>query len=565
MHLQISSIKNKIKHRLNLENLIYAILFILLVIFVLYPVILIFIRSFYVNDSFTFLNYKSTFLDKNTYKAIKNTFFVSILVLFLTWIIGGSLAYIKVKTRYKYKKLIDLFVFMTFTIPAYILAVTWILGLSRGGYLSRILKLINKESVYDFNAYSLLATSIVLAVHMYPIVYYGVSNAFKLTGNNLEQSAKVSGLSRIAIIKNITVPLVIPAFISTGILVISRSISNYGVTSLLAVPSGFDLLATRVFSSMSDLDLGVVAVQSVLIIAISFLLFFSSSLLIKNKHFYIKEFVEEEKENDKKSIMLNIFLIVFFLITFFLPFLIIIVSSFFKRWGLSFKLENLTFNNYKILFGKNKILIEPLINSIKIGLLGGLLSTFLASLIVFISKTNKCAKNSLLLYISLIPIAVPNIVLAIAAMFAWINPPLKLYGTFYILLITYVILFLPISIKQIDGASKNIDKSLDEVSRTMGINIMKRYFTLFLPQIKDSLYISFIMCFLIALKEIPISLMLYSVGNKTLGVMMFTIQTNSYGLEMTSAISVIIIFMSLVGRFLLYYIKKRSSLHGSRN
>lgn len=559
MHLQASSIKNKIRHKINLENFIYALLFILLIIFVLYPIFLVFVRSFYINGVFSVESYTNTFLNKSTYRAIKNTFIVSSIVLILTWIIGGGLAYIRVKTNYKYRKLIDVFVFLTFTIPAYILAVTWILGLSRGGYLSRLIKLISNEAVYDYNAYSLFAASIVLTVHMYPIVYYGVSNALKLTGNSLEEAAKVCGLSKKTTIKNITLPLVLPAFLSTGILVVSRSISNYGVTSLLAVPSGNDLLVTRVFSSMSDLDLGVVAVQSIFIISISFLLFFLSNFLIKNKRYYIKEYTKETNKKYEKNIFINIFLIIFFFITFFLPFLIIIISSFFKRWGLSFELSNLTLNNYKMLFGKNKILVEPLINSLKIGIIGGLFSTLFSSLIVYINKNKESKKNNLLMYISLLPIAVPNIILAIAAMFAWINPPIKLYGTFYILLITYIVLFLPICIKQIEGGTKNIDNSLNEVSKTMGINIIKRYFILFIPQIKDSLYISFIMCFLIALKEIPISLMLYSAGNKTLGVMMFTVQTNSYGLEMTSAISVIIIFMSLVGRILLYSIKKGCS------
>jgi iron(III) transport system permease protein len=142
-------------------------------------------------------------------------------------------------------------------------------------------------------------------------------------------------------------------------------------------------------------------------------------------------------------------------------------------------------------------------------------------------------------------------ILAVAAMFAWINEPFKLYGTGAIIIVTYVVLFIPICIKQILGGVNNIDPSLDFAAQTVGIRLMKRFNRIFMPQIKNSLIAGFIICFLISLKEIPISLLLYTTDTKTLGVMLFTIQSNSYGLEMTSTVSVVVIALSITGNIIL--------------
>ena len=67
--------------------------------------------------------------------------------------------------------------------------------------------------------------------------------------------------------------------------------------------------------------------------------------------------------------------------------------------------------------------------------------------------------------------------------------------------------------------------------------------------------------FLIAFREIPISLLLYSKGNETVGVLLFTIQSNSYGLEMTSTIAVIVILISIIGNIILNKMSEKRWMH----
>jgi len=167
----------------------------------------------------------------------------------------------------------------------------------------------------------------------------------------------------------------------------------------------------------------------------------------------------------------------------------------------------------------------------------------------------------LLMGVSGLPLSIPNIALAICAIFAWINPPLKLYGTKWIFIVTYTALFIPIIIEQIKGISENISPALDTSARTLGIPITGRIFKLFLPQLSRGVLAGWIISFLIALREIPISLLLTSKGNETVGVLLFTLQSNSYGMEMTSTVAIFVILISIIGNLIVNKIYNKSMIY----
>jgi|SRR6056297_63179 len=550
-----TKVKNENQQGVNLTNSLPIVLLVIVSIFILYPIIILVISSFSRYGHFSLENYKITFASSTTFKAFINTLKMALITLTGTWIAGGFLAFVRHKTDFKYKKTLDNFVFLSFTIPAYILSISWIEVLTRGGYLNRILKVVFPTITYRFNAYTIFSSAIILILHLYPLVYYGVGNALKLLNGDIEQAARVCGIARFQILIRVILPLVMPSFISTGLLVISRSMANFGVPAQVSLPTGNEVLTTRIFSSMSDLNLGVVAVLSVILILIAVAIFLISEKFTQKKYYN----VNADNKNINVSVIklgkwkqaINIAVIIFFVFSVIIPFITIIISSFFKRWGLPFSKESFTISNYVRLFSQENLLTQPLFNSLIYGIVGATIASLIASLIVYlyVYRNNKASKW--LMNIAQLPIAVPNMILAVAAMFAWINEPFKLYGTSSIIVITYIVLFIPICIKQMLGSSENLDKELDKAAITMNINIYIRYTKLFLPQIKDSLLSGFLICFLISLKEIPISLLLYTSTTKTLGVMMFTVQSNSYGLEMTSTISVIVIFFSFIGHIVL--------------
>jgi iron(III) transport system permease protein len=330
--------------------------------------------------------------------------------------------------------------------------------------------------------------------------------------------------------------------------------ANFGVVAQLALPVGKEVLTTRIFSAISQLDLSLVSVLSLILVLISYLFFICSEKIISKNRYYLRELKDDRKYRinlGRCRWFVNGLVILFFMVVTIIPMITILVSSFLKRWGLEVCFENMTIKNYMMVLFDNQLIRNSLFNSISYGIIAATTAAFMGSVIVYLHKNIGSGKSRLLMNISQLSITFPNMILAIGAIFAWINEPIKLYGTRWIIIVTYIALFIPMIIKQIKGLAENIDESMDKSARTMGIPITKRFFRLFVPQINKGIVSGWIVCFLIALREIPISLLLYSKGTETIGVMLFTVQSNSYGLEMTSTIAVIIITVSIIGNILI--------------
>ncbi len=556
---------NRAKSGLNAQNLILLVSVILVLWIIGYPLLNIVKNSFMEDGSLDLSAYASVFSAQQTYQALCNTLLVAAGVLLLAGLIGGSLAFLVEKTDFRYKKTVRFLVFLEFCIPSYIIAVSWIQITARGGYYHRFLRLFDPNISYVFSPYSFIAVIIVLSVHLYPLVFFGVSNALRKNQGVLENAAKLSGASSFTVFKSVTLPLVMPSFLSVGLLVFSRATANFGIPALLALPFGGEVLTTRIYKAISELDLQSLSVLSLLLIAISYALYAAAEGWVKRRAFYTETSgaVSARKQTalGGKRWIAEFFTGIFFILVLVIPLITLLLSSFMKRWGLTVSTGNMTLHNYRLVLFENAMMKRAFLNSLLYGTVSAGAAVCMAVIIVYLHRFARSRTTGFLAAVASLPLAVPNIILAVGAIFAWINPPFKLYGTCWIIMLTYTVLFIPICIKQILGLSQTVNPSIDLAARTLGVPIAHRITQLFMPQVLRGAAAGFLLSFLIAFREIPISLLLYSKGNETAGVLLFTIQSNSYGLEMTSTIAVIVILISVAGNLLVQNLCEKRLVH----
>lgn len=536
---------------------------IILSVFILYPFSILLLRSLGISaesfkpgiDIFTRI-----FSKRGTWKALVNTIYTALLVTVLTAIVSGILAWLVVRTDFHFKRLIKNLSFLTFIIPPYILALSWLEFLGRNGYLHRILGYIFGLKEYTLEYYSITAVAIVMSIHLYPLVFMALCNALEKHDPSLENAAIMSGATAWKTTFSITIPLIIPSFLSIGLLVFSRTMANFGVPALLALPVRKEVLTTRIYASLSDLNIDEATALSLLLVFLSGLVFTSYTLIFRKKSFATVNYIGKKPKLYSLGKRKGIITAVVFLfqgITTILPLVTIFLSSFLKRWGLPLKLEYLTLNNYIQLFFKNDQAATAFRNSIFYGITGATFAALIGSGIAFISHSSVVKGRKVLELIASWPMAFPNIVLAVAAILAWNTPPLALYGTPWIIIVTYMVLFTPIIMKNVTGLIQNHDRTQTLAARISGASPFRSFLDVTFPAISPGIKSGWLLCFLIALKEIPISLMLYSSGQETLGVLLFGMQSQSYGLEMTSTLAVVIIGLIFIGNIMIQTGKRR--------
>ncbi len=242
-----------------------------------------------------------------------------------------------------------------------------------------------------------------------------------------------------------------------------------------------------------------------------------------------------------------------------------LISSFLKRWGLPLELQYFTLNNYRELFVFGGKTSKAFANSITYGVVAASLALVIGGATSYFAHSAKTTRSKILEAIATWPMAFPNIVLAVAAILAWNRGPLRLYGTPWAIILTYMVLFIPIVMKQVTGLIQNHDKSLLYAARLSGASPFKSFITITLPILSPGLKSGFIICFLIALREIPISLMLYFSGQETVGILLFGMQSQEYGLEMTSALSILIIVLLILGNIIVKHITRKHTYGKTQN
>jgi len=493
--------------------------------------------------------------DPATWKAFFTSLRAAFSVTILSTAIGGCLAWIEVKTDFPFKRAMRFFPLLAFIIPPYILGLAWLQFFGRNGYFERLLTAIFQIGEYNLRYYSVGAVVAVMTLHLYPLMYMSLRNALKQQDRNLERAALLSGASLLVTVRAVTLPLLLPSVLSTGLLVFSRTMANFTVPALLALPARKDFLTTRIFSALSGLDLASAAALSILLVAVSTVLF-RGQLVFMKKNLAAAHTGEDSDGRPlfllgkkRYPVMTAVFL--FAALTTLLPLGTMLISSFLKRWGLPLRPEYFTLENYRQLLMLNGKAAMAFRNSVLYGVVAAAFALIIGGSTAYLAHTARTKAAGLLEAVASWLMAFPNIVLAVAAIMAWNSLPVGIYGTPWVIILTYMVLFIPIVMKQVSGLIQNHDRSLVAAARLSGASPLGSFVNVTLPAIAPGLKSGFLVCFLIALREIPISLMLYSSGQETLGVLLFGMQSQSYGLEMTSALAMLIIVLILAGNLLI--------------
>jgi len=534
-----------------------AVVTLLLLVLVAYPFMVLVAKSFGITVhgvAFTCNAYLRAFSDKQTLTALGNTFYVAVGVTVLASLIGGGLAWLVTRTDLPFKKGIRLTIFLTFIIPSYIMAVAWIELLGRNGYISRFLIDIFKLADLPVEIYSLEGVIFIMTIHLYPLVFMAISNALKTTEPALEKAAILCGASRFKALISITFPLVLPSILSIGLLVFNRAMSCFGVAAVIGLPTGNYILPTRILGALSSLDLPLATAVSMILVLCSAFAFLLHNLLLRKKRYT----VVTSSSCSPVLISLGLWRVVvisavflFMVFTTVLPLMTIIMSSFLKMWGLNPTLGNITFGNYyKILFDED-LTVRALRNSVMFGALAATAAVVLGSVVSYVSNKTRLKGRRLLEFLATWPMAIPGTVMAVAAILTWINPPLKLYGTPWIILVTYIAACLPFVVKNVSGLVQNLDPVLEKATRVAGASWLRTYKDVTIPIIMPGLRTGWILSFLFALREIPISIMLYTYGSETIGVLLFNLRSDTGGLETISAVAVIVIILTILGNLLI--------------
>jgi len=533
-----------------LVNILAALLFLLLVLFLLYPIVAVLIKSFKGGEGFTLSHYVKFFTKGYYFQSLTNTLVLGLINTVVCVTVGFCLAYLTTRGPLRLRKPLKLISMMPLIAPPYLFAISLIILFGHNGIMTKFFGI--KWSLYGF-------TGVVIAQTMafIPLAYLMIENTLMSLNPNLEESAYDLGASEITIIRTVTIPLLAPGILKAGLLVFVMTIAEFGNAAILGGRTPF--LAPDTYSMIigeADFEMG--SVLSVILIIPCIIIFFLHNYLLTGKKFTTIGGKPVASEPRKMTLLVEVpFLIISFVaaLAIVVSFTVVLFASFTKIFGV---------NNQFVL--KHVLNFESnlaIYNSIKVSLIAAFIGAIIGTLLAYVIVRGKFFGRSFIEMASLSGFALPGTVVGIGYLLAFNAPPLKLTGGIMILALNCVFRFLAVGVEA--GISKlhQISIEMEEASLDLGANFLTTFSKIVLPLMFPAFIAGFIYTFMTAIVSLSAVVFLVSPGFELAAVRIF--DNAVYGeIGVASATTMKLVVIVVICMVILGYLTKKTGFDISK-
>jgi iron(III) transport system permease protein len=527
--------------------MIAAGLFVLLL--VVYPLWQVFLRSFLDAGDFSLKSYRKVFAHPSYYRALLNSVWISCASGALCMALGTFLAFLVVRTDLPFKKSLRMLLVLPYALPSFFAAIAWIQLLGPQGYVARVFLQLFPGQSLPWNIYSAGGIIFVLTVHYFILVFITVAGALERMDASLEEAARASGASTYRIMREITLPLVVPAILAGGLLAFIGALANFGIPALLGMRARFFVLTTSIYNALAIPDFGLATALSGMLVLVAL---FSMALQFGfqkggGRYTVISGKAVHPAELKLRALRYPFFFgtATFVLFISLLPILSMFMTALLQYWAAPLTSAAFTLQNFAYVL-KLEAARRAIANSLILAALAATVTMFVGVLISYLHVKAKLRGSRLLDFFATIPYAVPHTVIAIAMILAWARPPLSLYGTLWIILVAYLAVYLPFAVRTSHSTLQQVHDSLEEAARASGAKIFPRLRDIILPLARPGMIAGWILVFMPALRELTVSILLYAHHTETIGVVVYNLQDAGYR-EIAAALASIVMGLLIVG------------------
>jgi len=417
-------------------------------------------------------------------------------------------------------RLWDVLFLIPFLTPPYIAALSWMLVLQTNGYLQQLTGI----SLNDL-LFSKTGIVLVMALNIFPVIYFAVSRSLLASGQRLALVARVHGASAGRAFWHITLPMLSPSLAAGMLLAFTLAIEEFGVPAALGTRAGVLMLTTDIEKKLADwpVDLSGASMLSVVLVVIAL-----SAWAIQKKltgHHDVTSITGKPTENTGADAGVFTLPIVMLLaavgiLTAILPGISMALSGVLGTLSGGVTIENVTLSHYRALFSQHGDALSALGTSLSLALATALITGAVGLLASWLVVVQKIKGRSVMDALSLMPAALPGIVVGVGLILLWNRAfwPISPYNTWVILLLSYCCLLLPWPVRYVGSALRQLGGNLEPAARVHGASAFQALRFIVLPLVSPALLAAMLMVFAIASRELVTSLLLAPAGTQTVSV-----------------------------------------------
>ena len=471
------------------------------------------------------------------YDPLKHSFTIAIGSTLVALLIGGSLAWLVVRTDMPGRKLVNSLALIPYIMPSWTLAQAWLVlfkSTEFSGGTPGVFQFFFGQPPPVWMSYGPVPIIICSALHYYTFFFLFVSAALMSIDSSLEEAGELMGASRWRILRKITLPLVLPAILSGFIMTFSKVMGTFGGPNILGVPVRYYTVATMIRGSMGVGDVADGFVLAIVLILFSVITISINQQLIGTRKSYEtiggRGFMAQLSKLGITKHAIFIAVITFQILVIVLPLGLLIWSSLMLQDG-NYSLSNLSLQHWIgargtiYNHGEPGVLRNPKIyrtawNSIRLSLWTALFTAFLGIILGYgIVKGRGTRLSKLVEQLAYIPYVIPGIAFGAVYIAMFIKPlgPIPaLYGTFTLLVIVSVAKHIPYSSRSGVSAMLQVGRELEEAAAIAGANVWQRFSRVIFPLTSAGFVAGFLLTFITTMRELSLIILLVTPSTQVL-------------------------------------------------
>lgn len=484
---------------------------------------------------------------------------------------GALLAWIVERTNAPLKFLAYLTTIISLGTPYVLYVTAWLFLLGRVGPINDLYRLMTGSTGVLINVNSLGGMVLIEGFLWSPLVFLLLSATFRTSNPEFEEAARMSGASVWDTIRRITLKLALPAVVALAILVFIRAFEGFEVPALVGLPGDVNVLTTDIYLALKDTvppNAGRASAFSVfLLVAVAVLLAFYSRVSKNAERFHTvtgKGFRARPFDLGLGRWVAGGIIVLNFLLILVLPNMVLLWASvlpFFQSFKWS-AVKLFTLDNYAAVLN-SPFYLDLVWNTL---FLAAASATFVMALTLVVGwlSVRRRPGGWALDQLATVPLIFPGIVLGTAVMQIYLSVPIPIYGTIWIILIAYVIRYLPYGMRYSYSGMLQIHRELEEAAGICGANGWETLRRVVLPLMMPAVASGWLFIFLLSARILALPILLAGPDSQTVAVAMFDMWTNGQGTELAAMGLLWTLLMTVIASGF-YFLSRRSgaSVYGN--
>ncbi len=488
------------------KSLPLALLLALLTGLILCPLVTVFAEAVIVDGRLDLYQAWGTIASAENVRTIYNSLLLGICVVLCSTVIAVPTAFILARTQLAKHGWLDIVFMIPFMTPPYIASMGWILFMQKRGLFQQLFPATGawSESFFCFGGLVL-----VMSLHVFPFLMTMLKNAMLNIPASLEESGAVFGAGAAMRTRKIFAPLLTGNYAIGALLVFVKTLSEYGTPYTLGRRIGFYVFTTDIhrYSTTAPIDFSSSASLSSILVCICMAMWMLQNCITSRSSYRLVGGKGSRPARTRLSRLgeAAAWLWVAFVVAVAIgvPYFSIISTSLIKLRGYGLAAGNFTLAHYHELLTTPKAL-GSIWKSLFLAVSSATICSVIGTAVVVAVRRSTGFFKKALECVALLPEMLPSIVLVIGIMLFWnaIYKLVPLYNTIGIMVLAYVVLYVPYTVQYVTSAFTQINDSLLQAGRVFGGTPGYVFRRVTLPMISRGVFAGWMMIFIIAFREL---------------------------------------------------------------